>query len=47
MAIELRNFLIKKAVYLTPKELNVFKSAIEFAELAHFGQKRATGEPYC
>ncbi|RBP00801.1 HD domain-containing protein [Rossellomorea aquimaris] len=46
MAIELRNFLIKKAVYLTPKELNVFKSAIEFAELAHFGQKRATGEPY-
>lgn len=46
MVIELRNSLITKAVYLTPKELNVFKSAINFAELAHFGQKRATGEPY-
>ncbi|CAN7268068.1 HD domain-containing protein [Rossellomorea sp. LjRoot5] len=46
MVMELRNSLIEKAVYLTPKELNIFKSALEFTELAHLGQKRATGEPY-
>ncbi|UXH43959.1 HD domain-containing protein [Rossellomorea vietnamensis] len=46
MVLELRNSLIEKAVYLKPRELNVFKSALEFTERAHLGQKRATGEPY-
>jgi GTP diphosphokinase / guanosine-3',5'-bis(diphosphate) 3'-diphosphatase len=37
MVMELRNSLIEKAVYLTPEEFNVFKSALDFTERAHLG----------
>jgi GTP diphosphokinase / guanosine-3',5'-bis(diphosphate) 3'-diphosphatase len=46
MILELRASLVHKADYLTAEELEIFTRAMEFAEQAHAGQKRATGEPY-
>lgn len=38
--------LIQKSNYLTQSEIELLEKAIIFAEKAHHGQKRATGEPY-
>ncbi|MFK4308938.1 guanosine-3',5'-bis(diphosphate) 3'-pyrophosphohydrolase [Bacillus sp. RC242] len=38
--------LLRKANYLQSEELTLFKKAIKFAEQAHDGQYRQTGEPY-
>lgn len=38
--------LLQKANYLQSNELNSLKKAIQFAERAHDGQYRQTGEPY-
>ncbi|MBP1916569.1 GTP pyrophosphokinase [Lederbergia galactosidilyticus] len=46
MADALKEGLIKKIDYLPRKELELLKVAFDFAEEAHDGQKRATGEPY-
>lgn len=46
MADALKEGLIKKSDYLPRKELELLKVAFDFAEEAHDGQKRATGEPY-
>lgn len=38
--------LLQKANYLQSNELKLLKKAIHFAEQAHDGQYRQTGEPY-
>lgn len=46
MINDLKEELKDAAAYLDTNELELFNQAIDFAELAHSGQKRATGEPY-
>jgi GTP diphosphokinase / guanosine-3',5'-bis(diphosphate) 3'-diphosphatase len=46
MINNLKEQLLHAAAYLGKDEFESFKTAIEFAEQAHSGQKRATGEPY-
>ncbi|WP_228485617.1 HD domain-containing protein [Thermaerobacillus caldiproteolyticus] len=38
--------ILKKSNYLSESHIELLKRAISFAEEAHQGQKRATGEPY-
>lgn len=46
MLAGLKEELKDAASYLNKNELELYVKAIDFAELAHSGQKRATGEPY-
>lgn len=40
------NQILKIANYLNPEEKNLIKKAFQFAQEAHAGQKRLSGEPY-
>ena len=42
----LKEGLLEKSTYLSKSQRNLLEEAINFAEMAHQGQKRATGEPY-
>lgn len=42
----IKEALLNKSGYLTKSEVKLLTRAISFAENAHEGQKRATGEPY-
>jgi len=46
MVIEMKEELRNAAGYLTKEHMRLFVHAIDFAEKAHSGQRRATGEPY-
>jgi GTP diphosphokinase / guanosine-3',5'-bis(diphosphate) 3'-diphosphatase len=46
MKTELKEQLLEAAGYLNPDQYKLFANAIEFADLAHQGQMRASGEPY-
>ncbi|MFD1737194.1 HD domain-containing protein [Bacillus salitolerans] len=46
MICKMRDILLKKADYLDLKEQELLVNAIEYADRAHLGQKRGTGEPY-
>lgn len=46
MVEKIKAVLLQKTLYLTEEQTIDLKRAISFAEEAHFGQKRATGEPY-
>lgn len=43
---QMKQILLKKTDYLNVKEKNLLVKAMEYAERAHSGQKRGTGEPY-
>lgn len=46
MVGQMKQILLKKTDYLNVKEKNLLVKGMEYAERAHFGQKRGTGEPY-
>ena len=46
MVEELKRRLLENSKYLLEEELLIIADAIQFADMAHRGQKRATGEPY-
>lgn len=46
MISALKERIIKQSNYLMQSEIELLEEAINFAEEAHHGQKRATGEPY-
>ncbi|WP_186317496.1 HD domain-containing protein [Priestia flexa] len=46
MVNALKEGLIKKSNYLVKSEIELLEEAVDFADKAHLGQKRATGEPY-
>ena len=46
MVNALKEGLIKKSNYLVMSEIELLEEAVDFADKAHLGQKRATGEPY-
>lgn len=46
MVNQFKEILFVKAGYLKEYEYELLEKAINFSELAHEGQKRATGEPY-
>ncbi|AZU60670.1 bifunctional (p)ppGpp synthetase/guanosine-3',5'-bis(diphosphate) 3'-pyrophosphohydrolase [Neobacillus mesonae] len=46
MVSKIKEELLSKTVYLTSHEKECLIKALQNAEAAHFGQRRATGEPY-
>lgn len=46
MVSKIKEELLSKTAYLTSHEKECLIKALQYAEAAHFGQKRATGEPY-